>query len=72
MLKKIIAPLVITIITIAYFLFYAYMCFVLLVPVFVKIVCGVIAVALICCIIFVFIERVNEIKGGEEDDLSKY
>lgn len=33
---------------------------------------AIIPVILLCILIYVTIERISEIKGGQEDDLSKY
>ena len=38
----------------------------------VKLLLGLVPAALIVAIIIVCIQRIKEIKGGEEDDLSKY
>ena len=37
-----------------------------------KILFGVIPLALIGVVVYVLVERMNEIRSGEEDDLSKY
>ena len=37
-----------------------------------KILLGVVPLALAAVMIYVCIQRINEIKGGDEDDLSKY
>ena len=38
----------------------------------VKLLLGLVPAALITAVIYVCVQRINEIKGGEEDDLSKY
>ena len=70
--KKMIAPVVITVLVIVYLCVY----FGILVslienPVF-KVLLGVIPVALGIMMLAVCIQRIREIKGGEEDDLGKY
>ncbi len=70
--KKMIAPILVTVFLIIYCgLYYGF--FIYLIPiVFLKILFGVIPVLLLGVLIYVCIERIKEIKGGEEDDLSKY
>ena len=55
--KKKIVPIVITLIMILYYIFYFGL---------------VIAVLLIGAMIYVCVQRIKEIDGGEEDDLSNY
>ena len=69
--KKMIAPIVITIIIVAYYVVYFGFLLTLLDGV-VKYALGIIPLALSAVMIKVCIERINEIKKGEEDDLSKY
>lgn len=71
--KKMIAPAVITALLVLYYLFF----FVLIlkmpdIPDWGKVLSGIIPLALAGCMIFVFVERMKEIRSGEEDDLSKY
>ncbi len=69
--KKKIAPIVITLLVILYYLFY--FCLIIsVVPMIFKILLAVIPAALGGAMIYVCIERIKEIDGGEEDDLSKY
>ncbi len=70
--KKMIAPIVITVLLSAYMLAY---CFVLLsvpMPVWVKALVGVIPLALLGASVYVLAQRIKEIRSGEEDDLSQY
>ncbi len=67
-----VAPIVISIITVIYFCFYAAICFSMSVLLITKILFGVIPLALIGVVVYVLVERMNEIRSGEEDDLSKY
>ena len=69
--KKLIAPIIITIIVILYYVFY----FIFLISVLEgiwKFLLGIIPIALAIVMLKVCIERINEIKEGEEDDISKY
>lgn len=70
--KKMVAPIVITGIFVLYYCFFAVMCFVMPMPVGIKLLMGIIPLALAGVIIYVLIERIDEIRSGEEDDLSKY
>ena len=70
--KKLIAPVLITCCLILTFLGYLVACFLLPIPLFIKIVAGVILLALVGVSIWVMVERVQEIESGEEDDLSNY
>lgn len=72
-IKKMIAPLIITTIIVLYYIAFAYICiFLELFPFLVKILGGVIPLLLVGVCIYVLIERIKEIRSGEEDDLSKY
>ncbi len=69
--KKMVAPIVITVIIILYYIIY----FGFLISLFDGIwrfVLGIIPLLFSAVMIYVCIERINEIKKGEEDDLSKY
>ncbi len=70
--KKLIAPIVITILLVMYlasfFIAWKYVS----IPVIGKIVGSLIPLALIGVSIYVLIERIKEIRSGEEDVLSKY
>ena len=71
--RKMIAPVVITILFVMYYLGIAVaFCMVPEIPVIVKIAFTVVPLGLAAVMIGVFISRMKEIKGGEEDDLSKY
>ena len=69
--KKMIAPVVVALILIAYYLIYFGFLISLLDGLF-KLVLGVLPIAFTAVIIMVLIERIKEIKEGEEDDLSQY
>lgn len=72
MMKKLIAPIIITVITVLILLSYAITCFMVDFNLIIKIVGCIIPLGLVGVAIFVLIERINEIKEGVEDDLSKY
>ncbi|QAT50644.1 hypothetical protein EQM14_13225 [Caproiciproducens sp. NJN-50] len=71
--KKMIAPIVITVLAAAVFLLW--LLAVALspgLPLHIKIIAGLIPAALIGVAVFVLIERIREIRSGEEDDLGQY
>lgn len=69
--KKMIAPIVITVVMIFYYvLYFAFL--ISVVPGIYKILLGIIPLVLAAVMIYVCYERLKEIEGGEEDDLSKY
>ncbi|HBL83954.1 MAG: hypothetical protein A2Y17_03975 [Clostridiales bacterium GWF2_38_85] len=72
MFKKLIAPIIITVITIIILISYSVVCFMIEFNLLVKVFGSIIPLALAGVAIFVLVERIKEIKGGEEDDLSKY
>ena len=69
--KKMIAPIIVSIILIGYYVVY-FGVLVALVGGIWKIILGIIPIIFAGLIIKVCIERINEIKKGEDDDLSKY
>jgi len=70
--RKISVPVIITVIVIlallAYFVFFVFVG----APPAMKIILGIVILALIGVAIYVLIERIREIRSGETDDLSKY
>ena len=69
--KKIIAPIIVTVLMVLYFVVY----FGFLITVVEgawKYLLGIIPFVLAVVMVKVCIERINEIKKGEEDDISKY
>lgn len=69
--KKMIAPIVITILVVLYYI--TYFAFIIsLVDGIFRILLGIIPVVLSAAMIYVCVERIKEIEGGEEDDLSQY
>ena len=69
--KKIIAPIIITFILILYYITYFGFVISLLNGIW-KYVLGIIPLVFSGIMIYVCTERINEIKKGEEDDISKY
>ena len=71
--KKLIAPIIITILIICYLLFYMSIgIFIDEFPSVMKMLLLIIPIGFIILTICMLFERIKEIKGGEEDDLSKY
>ena len=71
MKKKIIVPIVVSVIMVLYYVVYFGILIALLDGIW-KWLLGIIPLALSAVMLKVCIERINEIKKGEEDDLSKY
>jgi hypothetical protein len=69
--RKMIAPIVVTVIIIAYYALYFGVLMSLLTGVW-RVVVGVAPLIFSALTLGVCIERINEIKKGEEDDISKY
>ena len=69
--KKMTAPIVVTVMMILYYVVYFGFLVTLLDGVW-KYALGIIPLAFSAVMVKVCIERINEIKRGEEDDLSKY
>ena len=69
--KKMIAPIVVSVLMILYYVVYFGILIALLDGIW-KWLLGIIPLALSAVMLKVCIERINEIKKGEEDDLSKY
>ena len=70
--KKMIAPIVITVLFVAYYIFYFGLIITLIDMVLVNVLFGIIPFALALVMIYVCLQRIKEIRSGEEDDLSKY
>ena len=72
-LKKMLAPILITIFIITYYIFYfCVLCTILKETLIVLILFGIIPIALSVGMLYVCIQRIKEIRSGEEDDISKY
>lgn len=70
--KKIVAPAVIAGILLLYLFLFLVLCLCMPLPVGMKLFFGIVPLALMGVTIFVLVERIQEIRSGEEDDLSKY
>lgn len=70
--KKIVAPAVITVIFLLYFCGFFAVCTMMPIPLAGKLFFGLLPLFLAGVLIFVFVERIKEIRSGEEDDLSNY
>ena len=71
-MKKYLAPILIAIFMIAYFIIYFGFIITLIESLILKIIIGIVPVFFVGVMIFVLIERIKEIRSGEEDDLGKY
>ena len=69
--KKMIVPIIVTVIMVLYYVVYFCFLFYILDGAW-KYLLGIIPIAFVAVTIYVCIERINEIKKGEEDDISKY
>ena len=69
--KQFLAPIVVTVLMVTYYVVYFGFLIALLPGVW-KYVLGLLPLALSAVMVKVCIERIQEIKKGEEDDLSKY
>ena len=70
--KKMVAPIVVTILMMLYYVIYFGLLILLLDDSIWKYALAIIPVAFSIILIMVCIERIKEIKKGEEDDISKY
>ena len=69
--KKLIAPIIVTVIMVLYYIAYFGFLIALIDGIW-KWLLGIIPLAFTVVMLKVCIERINEIKKGEEDDISKY
>ena len=69
--RKKIAPIIITIIVVLYYILY-FTLVIFAVPGVLTIIFGIVPLLLAGLMIYVCVQRMKEIDGGEEDDLSKY
>ena len=68
-----IAPIIVAVLVVLYFIFYGYMATVIDgMPFVARIVFMAIPVVMIIVMIYTLIERIKEIRKGENDDLGKY
>ena len=71
MQKKMVAPIVVTVLMVAYYAVYFGVLITLVNGIW-KLILGLLPLAFSAVMIKVCIERIREIKKGEEDDLSQY
>ena len=69
--KKMVAPILVTVLMIAYYIIYFGFLIILVSGIW-KYALGIIPLAFSAVMVKVCIERINEIKKGEENDLSQY
>ena len=69
--RKMIAPIIVTVVMVLYYIAYFGFLISLLDGIW-KYVLGIIPLMFSAIMIYVCIERINEIKKGEEDDISQY
>ena len=67
-----IAPIIISGIVVIYYAVFFVLLITTLESTWMKLLLGIIPILLAATMIFVCVERIKEIKGGEEDDLSQY
>ena len=72
MWKKMLAPMIITILLAAWFAVWLAGCILLPIPLVGKVLGCLAFGALIGVSVYVLVQRIKEIRSGEEDDLSKY
>ncbi|MGN0291932.1 MAG: hypothetical protein ACI4C5_08370 [Lachnospiraceae bacterium] len=72
MFKKLVAPIIITCLIVVYYIFFFCVLMVGISSNIGKFLAGVIPLCLIGVMVYVLIQRIHEIRSGEEDDLSKY
>ena len=70
-MKKLIAPIVVTVLIILYYILYFCLILVSFESLAAKIFLGIVPIVLSIAILYVCIQRIKEIRSGEEDDLSK-
>ena len=71
MQKKMVAPIVVTVLMVAYYVAYFGVLITLVNGIW-KLILGLLPLAFSAVMVKVCIERIREIKKGEEDDLSQY
>lgn len=70
--SKLIAPIIITIILMAILMAYFFLWMVIPIPAIMKVIFLLAIVGFMGVSVYNLIERIQEIRSGEEDDLSKY
>lgn len=72
MFRKLIAPVIITAILAVIFLTYIFLFTVIPIPIPFRLIGILVESSLLGVSIYVLVERIREVRSGEEDDLSKY
>ena len=70
--KKMIAPVIIVAILLNYYVGFSVACLLVPIPLALKLLFGLVPLLLAGVSIYVLVERIRDIRSGEEDDLSKY
>ena len=70
--RKTVAPVIVTVFVLLYYLFYFGLLWTFVENTVLKLLLGIIPALLGAVMIKVCMERIKEIQGGEEDDLSQY
>lgn len=70
--NKMIAPIIITILLVLYYIGFFIVCAMMPMPILGKLLFGLVPLLLAGVCVYVLMERINEIRSGEEDDLSQY
>lgn len=70
--KKIIAPVIITILLLVYYAAYLWGWSYITAPSWLKVIGLIIPICLMGVSVYVLLERIKEIRSGEEDDIGKY
>lgn len=70
--KKMVAPVVITVLLVIYYIAFFLVCLFMPLALWIKLLFGLVPLLLAGVCIYVLRERINEIRSGEEDDLSQY
>ena len=70
--KKLLAPIIITCIILLYYGAFFFVCMFTPVPIIAKLLLGLLPLFIMGVCIYVLVERIKEIRSGEEDDLSNY
>lgn len=70
--KKLVAPIVITVLLVLYFIMFLTVLLHMPIPTIFRIIGIIVPLGLISISIYMLIERIKEVRSGEEDDLSKY
>lgn len=70
--NKMIAPIIISAIICLYYIGFVVVCIFIPIPFLVKLLFGIVPLLLAGVCVYVLLERIREIRSGEEDDLSKY